>query len=397
MAQSEAPISQPAGLVRLRNRALEELAKYPALSASQELWRQTKPEQFSFKRLPEAVAANFGLLEFGSRRPSNPAGVELITDLEALEQALEELVFGRGSETAQDGVGWLQLASVSSICLLRVAANTQLTEPIVLSQMLESKGDSSAPLILVEVGPGASVVLMEEPDMPGALLYAPRVEVSLRENSRLEFVSVQRLAPGAQYLARHRFQLDRDASLHTVHVCLGAGVARLDLDCRLYQEGASAQLDSLYLADGDRHVDFHLTQEHLAPHCSSNLYCKGVLKDSSRGVYYGLIKVAEGAQKTDAYQKNRNLLLSSEARADAIPKLEIKANDVRCSHGATVGQVGPEEMFYLMTRGVTEAEAQRLLVEGFFEDLLAREKNAGIHDYLQRLVMEALERGSNRS
>ncbi|RIL10198.1 MAG: Fe-S cluster assembly protein SufD [Proteobacteria bacterium] len=201
---------------------------------------------------------------------------------------------------------------------------------------------------------------------------------------------MQRLGPASTYLARHRFHLLRDSSLNSFHLCLGGKTARLDLDCKLYQEGASADLHSLYLVDKRRHADIHTTQMHLAPNCRSDLYCKGVLKDQARSVYYGFIKVAEGAQKTDAYQTNRNLVLSHEARADTIPNLEIKANDVKCSHGASVGQVSQDELFYLMTRGLSRDRAERLLVEGFFEDLLSRLKDQALHDLVSQMILKRL-------
>jgi Fe-S cluster assembly protein SufD len=131
---------------------------------------------------------------------------------------------------------------------------------------------------------------------------------------------------------------------------------------------------------------------HLAPHCRSDLFTKGVIKDSARSVYYGYIRVAEGAQRTDAYQTNRNLLLSPSACADSIPNLEIKANDVRCSHGASVSSVSAEDMFYLMARGLSRNSAEELLVEGFLSELLTRVKHPVLHGWLSALVTEQLAR-----
>ena len=137
-------------------------------------------------------------------------------------------------------------------------------------------------------------------------------------------------------------------------------------------EGANAFVHGFMFGDSRQHFHLHTLQRHLKPNCTSDLLIKGCLKDKARSVYQGLIQVAEGAQKTNAYQANRNLLLSDQARADSIPGLEILANDVRCTHGATLGHVGSEHLFYLMARGLPRVEAERLVVEAFFEPVLER-------------------------
>jgi Fe-S cluster assembly protein SufD len=177
-----------------------------------------------------------------------------------------------------------------------------------------------------------------------------------------------------------------------MHLAIGAKLSRVDIDLKMYEPGASVDLVGAYLVDGKRHADLHPTQFHLAPHCRSDLFTKGVIKDSARSVYYGYIRVAEGAQRTDAYQTNRNLLLSPSARADSIPNLEIKANDVRCSHGASVSSVSAEDMFYLMARGLSRNSAEELLVEGFLSELLTRVKHPVLHGWLSALVTEQLAR-----
>jgi len=142
--------------------------------------------------------------------------------------------------------------------------------------------------------------------------------------------------------------------------------------------------------DGRQHFDLHTLQKHLVDHTTSDLLIKGCLKDRARSIYQGLIQVAEGAQRTDAYQANRNLLLSDTARADSIPGLEILANDVRCTHGATIGTVDEEQMFYLMTRGLPRNQAQRLIVEGFFTPVLDRIPLESVRDQLRQVIQQKI-------
>jgi len=149
-------------------------------------------------------------------------------------------------------------------------------------------------------------------------------------------------------------------------------------------------LTALHVGDKKQHMAFHSVQSHLAPHCRSDLMCKNAMKNTARSVYYGYIRVAEKAHQTDAYQTNRNLLLSPLARADSIPNLEIKANDVKCSHGASVSQVSDEELFYFQSRGLTKMQAEQLLTEGFFHDVLSRLSHQPIREQLSNEVFSKL-------
>ena len=153
---------------------------------------------------------------------------------------------------------------------------------------------------------------------------------------------------------------------------LGGTRAKSRIESYLAGPGANAKVTGAYFLTGSEHADYDTTQEHAAPNTTSDLFFKGVLADHSRAVWRGVIRVDKGAQKTDAYQENRNLLLSHEAHADSIPGLEIEANDVRCTHGATIGQIDKLQLFYLMSRGLSRAQAERLIVRGFFQPILDR-------------------------
>ena len=195
-------------------------------------------------------------------------------------------------------------------------------------------------------------------------------EIITGEGARVTYVALERLGAGVLHLTTDRLVAGRDAKITTVYVALGADVTRADIKCRLNAPGAHVDMLGLYLSEASQHVDHQTLQDHLAPHASSNLLFKGALMDRGRSVFRGLIRVHPGAQRTDAYQTNRNLILSAGARADSLPNLEIAADDVRCSHAATVGQLDEEEIFYLQSRGISRTEAMRLVIFGFFGEVL---------------------------
>jgi Fe-S cluster assembly protein SufD len=206
----------------------------------------------------------------------------------------------------------------------------------------------------------------------------------------VQYVAVQRLGTGAFYQSAQRTLAGRDATLDTLNVGLGASVSRVDLNARLLGPGANSDMLGLYFGDGSQHFDFNTSQDHVTPNTSSDLLYKGALDGSSRAVFRGVIRVHPGAQKTDAYQKNRNLLLSPKAHADSLPNLEIQADDVKCSHGATVGELDEEAKFYLMSRGLDRVQAERLVVLGFLGEVLSRLPLGGVAEKVTRVIEEKL-------
>lgn len=226
---------------------------------------------------------------------------------------------------------------------------------------------------LVVAEEGAEVTLVEEfasPDFDGRTLSVGAVEIIAGENARVNYVAVQRWGRGVLHLTTDRIVAGRDARVTTLNVALGTDVARSDIQCRLQKPGSHVDMLGLYIGQDTQHLDFQTLQDHLSPHASSNLLFKGALGDRAHSVFRGLIRVHPGAQRTDAYQTNRNLILSPQARADSLPNLEIQADDVRCSHAATVGQLDEEEIFYLLSRGIRKPEAMRLVIFGFFGEVL---------------------------
>jgi Fe-S cluster assembly protein SufD len=198
------------------------------------------------------------------------------------------------------------------------------------------------------------------------------VELFVEQAAKIEYVSLQNLSRETWHFGRHKAWLERDSELDWVIGGFGSKRGKVWIENDLAGPGATSRVTGAYFADGTQHLDYDTFQEHIAPNTESDFAFKGALRGNATAVWRGMIRVEEGAQKTNAYQENRSLLLSDTAHADSIPGLEIMANDVRCTHGATLGRVDREQMFYLMARGLSRAEAERLIVRGFFQDVLDR-------------------------
>ena len=228
---------------------------------------------------------------------------------------------------------------------------------------------------LIVLGAGAEVTLLREsasPPLDADGLCVSAAEIVLGPGARLTYVNLQNLDEHWWAISRQRVTLARNASLDWTISTMGGRLVKTFMDVELEGRGASARLYGMFFSQGRQHFD-HATQlNHRAPHSSSDLLFKGALRDRSRSVWRGNILVTPAAQKTDGFQANRNLLLSRQARADSIPGLEIEADDVRCSHASASGRMEEDQLFYMMARGVPRAEAERLIVEGFFEPIIAR-------------------------
>jgi Fe-S cluster assembly protein SufD len=212
------------------------------------------------------------------------------------------------------------------------------------------------------------------------------IELFAGKHAQLRYVQVQDWGRHVWNFMTERAVIEDNATLRSLHVTLGSKFTKNSISSQLIGQNSLAEMLGIFFADGDQFFDHHTWQLHESPYATSDLEFKGALKDSSRSVYSGLIKVSEGAQRTDAYQQNRNLVLSRNARADTIPNLEIGANDVRCTHGATVSQVEEEHIFYLQARGIPRTEAQKLIVEGFFRPVIDRIPVEEIQGFLEGAI-----------
>jgi Fe-S cluster assembly protein SufD len=277
--------------------------------------------------------------------------------------------------------------------LLYVPEGVRLELPVRVTRWVSQEGVAlfSRTLIVAERGSQVSFVdeILSE-DLEKQTLVSNAVEVFARDGAQVQYVSLQRLGHGAFYQSSQQTQAQRDSTLDTLNVSMGASISRVDLNAQLLGPGANSDMLGLYFGDDSQHFDHNTSQDHLAPNTASDLLYKGALDASSRSVFRGIIRVHPGAQKTDAYQTNRNLLLSDKARADSLPNLEIQADDVKCSHGATVGQLDQESRFYLMSRGLSREQAERLVVMGFLGEVLSRLPLGGVVEKVTSVIESKL-------
>jgi Fe-S cluster assembly protein SufD len=277
--------------------------------------------------------------------------------------------------------------------LLYVPQGVRLDLPIRVTRWISQPGVAVFSRTLIIADPGSQVSLVDEilsEDLSEQTLVSDAVEVLARDGAQVQYVSLQRLGHGAFYQSSQRTLAQRDSTLDTLNVSMGASTSRVDLNAQLLGPGANSDMLGLYFGDDSQHFDHNTSQDHVAPNTSSDLLYKGALDNESRSVFRGIIKVHPKAQKTDAYQTNRNLLLSDNARADSLPNLEIQADDVRCSHGATVGQLDAESRFYLMSRGLTREQAERLVVLGFLGEVLSRLPLGGVVEKVTNVIEDKL-------
>jgi Fe-S cluster assembly protein SufD len=278
--------------------------------------------------------------------------------------------------------------------LVYVPPGVRLEHPLHTIVWTPGSGAVIASQLLVIVDQGAELTLVHEvasPTQPeGEAAYAGIVELSLGYEARLRFVELQNLGRHVWNITHERARLGRNASLDWVFGSVGSRFTKTFADLDLVGEGAHARMSGFYVTDGEQHLDHDTQQNHLAAHTTSDLLFKGALMGRSRSVWQGMIYVAPGAQRTDGYQVNRNLILSEEARADSIPGLEILADDVRCTHGATVGRLEEDALFYLMSRGMPRDTAERLLIDGFFTPIMERIPFEDVRARFTRMISEKL-------
>jgi Fe-S cluster assembly protein SufD len=279
--------------------------------------------------------------------------------------------------------------------LVHVPAGVELEQPLYVRIANAVEGGALFWRLLIVAEPQSRFTLVEEYASASADLSGysnAAVEIVVKDGAKVEYVSVQNLSRGTWHFGSHHARVERDAELDWVAGGFGSGKGKVRIQNDLAGPGATSRVTGAYFADGTQHLDYDTFQEHMAPSTTSDFAFKGALRDNARTVWRGMIRVEEGAQKTNAYQENRNLLLSKTAHADSIPGLEIMANDVRCTHGATLGQVDREQLFYLMTRGLSRSEAERLIVRGFFADILDRVELEPVRDALAAALESRIPR-----
>jgi len=401
-------VKEPEFLARRRAAAWAHCEKTPFPARTEELWRRTdistlKWDAILAAREPHVPVAEADelpaslRLEIGPREERSALLVQLdsstilierdkeleklgVIVMPVLEAArahpvLVERYLGRTVRPDESRFTALAAALESGGAFVYVPDRVKVPRPIRLLFSRQTPDLGTFPHVVLALGEGSEAAVIEEyvsHGEPGHGVNVGATEVTLAREANLHLATFQRWAGNVHHFGTERVRIGRDARFHWTYTALGGKLTKLDLEMHLDGEGSEAKFSGCYFGNGTQHFDFHTFQNHNVGHTVSDLLFKGALRDRARMVYQGLIKVHKDAQRSDAYQANRNLLLSDKARADSIPSLEIEANDVRCTHGATVGQVDEEQLFYLRSRGLPRPDAERMIIQGFFEPVLER-------------------------
>ncbi len=411
---------EPDWLHEVRLGALEVYEQTPLPTTRSEEWRYTDPRLLKWDQvelaspgvdvmLPEDVVAAFLAKESSGRVIQARAGIDsvelddelrergvLLLDLATAARDHSKLVrehLGRAVPAESGKFAALNAAFWSAGVFLYVPRGVRIEKPVRVLRMIDEGGYAHFGRMLVVAEAGSQVGVIEEltsPDLAEPAFSCGTIEIIAGPGAAVSHVAMQRWGRGVHHLSMERAIAGRDANVDTLMVNLGGSVARVELAASLEGPGARSDMLGLYFAQADQHFDHETRQDHRVPHASSDLLYKGALDGRSRAVFRGLIKVFPKAQRTDAYQTNRNLILSREAEATSLPNLEIEADDVRCSHAAAVSQLDREELFYIMSRGVPRREAERLVVFGFFAQVLDRLPMPGIVQELRAAIEEKI-------
>ncbi|HEX8651957.1 MAG TPA: Fe-S cluster assembly protein SufD [Pyrinomonadaceae bacterium] len=338
-----------------------------------------QPELSSLEALPQGVLA--------------VSMIDALQDDQYAEVVREQVSLSDASDT-ENAFTALNTAFLSSGAVLLIPKGVQVEAPIHLLFLNAPQPVPavSFPRLLIVAGQNSEATVIESYAGLGDGLYWTNavVDVLLKEGARLELYKVQNESAQAFHIARTRAELNRSSSFNMTTITLGAQLARHDIHVAFEGEGAECWVDGLYIVGTGQHADTHSVIDHRRPHCTSHQLYKGILDGKSRAVFNGKVFVREGAQQTDAMQTNRNLLLSNEARVDTKPQLEIFADDVKCAHGATVGQLEEEQLFYLASRGMHTDIARNLLTYGFAEEVIDKIKIGSIKAQLDEAVLNRL-------
>jgi Fe-S cluster assembly protein SufD len=296
-----------------------------------------------------------------------------------------------------NGFAALNTALFTSGLFLKIPRGVDIKAPIHLLFIGEGtvKGPPPAafPRVMIVAEENSSATIVESyasPQDEGVYLTNAIIDLSLADNARLQHYKIQRESVGAFHIATTRAELGPKSTYNTTTINFGAALSRHDIRVQMDHEGAECSVDGLYMVDGSQHTDTHSVIDHRQPHCTSHQLYKGILDGKSRAVFNGKVFVRHDAQQTDARQTNKNLLLSTDARVDTKPQLEIYADDVKCTHGAAVGQLDDDEMFYLESRGINPSLARNVLTYGFAEEVIERIGIESIRRELDAAVLNRL-------
>jgi Fe-S cluster assembly protein SufD len=365
---------EPDWLRERRRNALETYERLPNPSKTDEEWRRTDISALNTAQFSELEHRNGFNLDALSSLPRGVILEPLRVAAEKHPQLVEPYLFSL-IKADRDRFSALHAAFFTGGTFLYVPDGVVIDEPIVAQHASHASGTAFLPHTLIVAGRNARFHYLDEyigNDEESAGYRTGSAEIIVGEGADVGYVAVQKWGRNAWHFGDQRARVEKDGKLRLFTVSLGGRFSKTRVEASLVGQGAEAELKGLYLASGQQFFDFHTLQDHQVGNTRSDLLFKGALQDTARTVYAGLIRIEKGAARSDAYQANRNLVLSDHAKATSIPMLEIDNNDVRCTHGATVGPVDPQHMFYLRSRGIPEPTAKRMLVQGFFGDVLDR-------------------------
>ncbi len=326
-----------------------------------------------------------------------PAGVKVSNLAAALAQdsVLVEKHLGRYAVGEGNAFAALNQAFFSDGAFIYVPSGVSVVEPVQLIFISTAKqaGDTIHPRNLIIAETNSNLTVLESYLSTGNAAYFTNAvtEIVARDNARIEHVKYQDESADAYHIATIQGQFGRTSHVNVHSFAIGAKLSRNNIRAKLAGEGLECILNGLYLTKDEQLADHHMIVEHAQPHCASHEYFNGILDDKSKGVFHGRILVRQIAQKTDAKQTNKNLLLSDDATADTKPQLEIYADDVKCTHGATIGQLNDESIFYLRSRGIGTETARRMLIHAFAGEIIERIQCEGAREELDKIVWDRIE------
>jgi Fe-S cluster assembly protein SufD len=410
---------QPAWLIALRREGYTQFAAAGFPTTHDEDWRFTNVAELAKTRFTLAppvkpVGARdlepFGTAAFAcrlvfvngrfapelSRIPEMPAGVKIgsLAEEIAVNPRAVESHLGKYLNFRRDAFCALNTAFIEDGAYVYVPRNTVIEQPIYLlfvtAPAAKPAMDHPRNLMIAEEGSQLTIVedyvsVGEEPSFSNAA-----TELIAGENTRIEHTMIVREGEKSYNFSTLRIQQGRNANVATHSLLLSGALVRNNVHPVLAGEGSECLINGLFMANGRQHMDNYMLVEHASPHCDSRQFYNGILNGNSHGVFHGRIIVHKDAQKTDAKQTNRNLLLSDEAQIDTKPQLEIYADDVKCTHGATIGQVDENALFYLRSRGLDEVSARHVLLLAFANECLDRMNSQQVRNHLEHLVVEGL-------
>ena len=352
---------------------LRELRKHAFASFATTGFPVVKSEDWKYTNVAPIAKENWRVKTLGNAR-------RLDDDFRVL---LEKFNFRR------NGFAALNLAFADVVCI-RIPKETSIQQPFELS-FAADEGTARFPHFLVIAEAGSKATIIETYSSQSKSLTDAAIQIFVQDNASLTHYRVQKESPEAFHVGTTEVTLGRGSHYDATSINIGGALSRHDIDVKFTEEGSEAWVDGLYMLNGSQHSDTHSIIDHTVPNCTSHQNYKGVLNDKSHAVFNGKVFVRENAHGTDAQQSNKNLLLSNDARVDTKPQLEIFNDDVKCSHGATVGQLEEEELFYLLTRGLPENLARNLLTYGFAEEIINKIGIESIKEELDAAVLNRLK------